>query len=142
MCAYFTRCLSLLVSQKSTHDLHSTLNISARLPLCGSLGNSRVCPIACLGTCIPNSLHSLLAALSLQEKELAKEMDGLNIVAQTSSSAAGGAGGAADGVKKYNKSSFFDEISCDVLDRAAGAEGVGFDISMWTLFHIMYTRCS
>lgn len=27
---------------------------------------------------------------------------------------------AVDGVKKYNKSSFFDEISCDVLDRAQG----------------------
>lgn len=69
-----------------------------------------------------------LVALRLQEKELAKEMDGLNIVAHTSSSAAGGAGGAADGVKKYNKSSFFDEISCDVLDRAAGVEGVSQDL--------------
>lgn len=46
-------------------------------------------------------------------------MDGLSL-AQGSSSASGGAAGATDGVKKYNKSSFFDEISCDVLDRAAG----------------------
>ncbi len=46
-------------------------------------------------------------------------MDGLSL-AQGSGSASGGAAGATDGVKKYNKSSFFDEISCDVLDRAAG----------------------
>lgn len=48
-------------------------------------------------------------------------MDGLN-VAQTSSSAtaASAMGAASDSVKKYNKSSFFDEISCDVLDRAQG----------------------
>lgn len=59
--------------------------------------------------------------MSLQEKELAKEMDDLSMGTQASSSAVGGAGGATDGVKKYNKSSFFDEISCDVLDRAAGA---------------------
>ena len=56
----------------------------------------------------------------VQEKELAKEMDSLSMGAQASSSAVGGAGGATDGVKKYNKSSFFDEISCDVLDKAAG----------------------
>lgn len=68
-------------------------------------------------------LFLTLLAVSLQEKELAKEMDGLSMGAQVSSSAAGGVGGASDGVKKYNKSSFFDEISCDVLDRAAGAEG-------------------
>lgn len=43
-------------------------------------------------------------------------MDGLNLTQKT---AAAGAGGV-DGVKKYNKSSFFDEISCDVLDRAQG----------------------
>lgn len=49
-------------------------------------------------------------------------MDGLSMGAQASSSAVGGVGGATDGVKKYNKSSFFDEISCDVLDKAAGAE--------------------
>lgn len=55
--------------------------------------------------------------LALQEKELAKEMDGLNL---TQSANAGAGAGAADGVKKYNKSSFFDEISCDVLDRAQG----------------------
>jgi len=60
-----------------------------------------------------------LLAVPSQEKELAKEMDGLSL-AQGSSSASGGAAGATDGVKKYNKSSFFDEISCDVLDRAAG----------------------
>lgn len=71
---------------------------------------------------LTDTFSSQFIALPLQEKELAKEMTGLNIVAQTSSSAAGGAGGTADGVKKYNKSSFFDEISCDVLDRAAGAE--------------------
>ena len=68
-----------------------------------------------------------LRALPLQEKELAKEMDGLSL-AQASSSAAGGAAGATDGVKKYNKSSFFDEISCDVLDRAAGTR----DFFLWS----------
>lgn len=55
-----------------------------------------------------------------QEKELAKEMGGLSVEASNSTASSGGAGGATDGVKKYNKSSFFDEISCDVLDRAAG----------------------
>lgn len=58
-----------------------------------------------------------------QEKELAKEMGGLSVEASTSTASSGGAGGATDGVKKYNKSSFFDEISCDVLDRAAGTGG-------------------
>lgn len=48
-------------------------------------------------------------------------MDGLSLVAQTSrSTTAAGGGTGADAVKTYNKSSFFDEISCDVLDRAAG----------------------
>lgn len=47
-------------------------------------------------------------------------MDGLNL-AQASTPAGG------DAVKKYNKSSFFDEISCDVLDRAQGMQG-GRDI--------------
>lgn len=64
----------------------------------------------------------LTSCYVLQEKELAKEMDSLSMGAQASSSAVGGSGGATDGVKKYNKSSFFDEISNDVLDRAAGAE--------------------
>lgn len=57
---------------------------------------------------------------SSQEKELAKELDGLSLAAQTSQSTAATGGTGSDGVKKYNKSSFFDEISCDVLDRAAG----------------------
>lgn len=93
---------------------------------------------------VKGSVCSPLVALHFQEKELAKEMDGLKIVAHASGSAAGGAGGVADGVKKYNKSSFFDEISCDVLDRAAGVEGEGwtFHISTWTLFRGMTTRCS
>lgn len=78
----------------------------------------------------------------LQEKELAKEMDGLSMGAQASSSTVGGAGGATDGVKKYNKSSFFDEISCDVLDRAAGVEGVDSTRSCETaLFRQTITRC-
>lgn len=29
----------------------------------------------------------------------------------------------AGGVKKYSKSSFFDNISCDVLDRVQGGAG-------------------
>ncbi|CAN0393796.1 unnamed protein product [Ectocarpus sp. 12 AP-2014] len=57
-----------------------------------------------------------------KEKELAKEMGGLSVEASNSTASSGGAGGATDGVKKYNKSSFFDEISCDVLDRAAGRQ--------------------
>lgn len=74
--------------------------------------------------------------MSLQEKELAKEMGGLSMGAQASSSAVGGAGGATDGVKKYNKSSFFDEISNDVLDRAAGAGEVDSTCSCEAvLFH-------
>lgn len=60
-----------------------------------------------------------MSSLAPQEKELAKEMDGLNLTQNTAAAGAGGAG-AVDGVKKYNKSSFFDEISCDVLDRAQG----------------------
>lgn len=44
-------------------------------------------------------------------------MDGLNL---TQTANAGAGAGVVDGVKKYNKSSFFDEISCDVLDRAQG----------------------
>ncbi|CAM9489771.1 unnamed protein product [Scytosiphon promiscuus] len=55
-----------------------------------------------------------------KEKELAKEMDGLSLGAQTSRSSPAAGSTGADAVKKYNKSSFFDEISCDVLDRAAG----------------------
>lgn len=43
-------------------------------------------------------------------------MDGLNLIQKTATAG----GGGVDGVKKYNKSSFFDEISCDVLDRAQG----------------------
>ncbi|CBN73862.1 Novel Sm-like protein with long N-and C-terminal domains [Ectocarpus siliculosus] len=57
-----------------------------------------------------------------KEKELAKEMGGLSVEASNSTASSGGAGGATDSVKKYNKSSFFDEISCDVLDRAAGRQ--------------------
>lgn len=63
-------------------------------------------------------MHNVVtcASLGVQEKELAKEMGGLGLgdgEGQSSSVAAGGA-------KKYSKSSFFDNISCDVLDRAQG----------------------
>lgn len=53
------------------------------------------------------------SVLAQQEKEFAKEMDNLSL---------GQAGTSAGGevVKKYDKSSFFDEISCDILDRAQG----------------------
>lgn len=49
-------------------------------------------------------------------------MDGLNLTKMASSAPAGD---GADGVKTYNKSSFFDEISCDVLDRAQGEDQAG-----------------
>lgn len=53
------------------------------------------------------------SVVAQQEKEFAKEMDNLSL---------GQAGTSAGGevVKKYDKSSFFDEISCDILDRAQG----------------------
>lgn len=58
----------------------------------------------------------------LQEKEMAKEMNVLSLV-QGSGTAESGLD-ASEGVKKYSKSSFFDEISCDVLDRAKGKHGL------------------
>lgn len=67
---------------------------------------------AAVDTCVVRCVCSLAP----QEKELAKEMGGLNLTQKTAATGAGG----VDGVKKYNKSSFFDEISCDVLDRAEG----------------------
>lgn len=48
-------------------------------------------------------------------------MGGLNL-GQASAPAAGE-------VKKYDKSSFFDEISCDVLDRAQGKGEHGITLS-------------
>lgn len=55
-----------------------------------------------------------------QEKEFAKEMGGLGVGQDSAPSS-----GTSEGVKKYNKSSFFDEISCDVLDRAQGRQHAG-----------------
>ncbi|CAM9367634.1 unnamed protein product [Choristocarpus tenellus] len=54
-----------------------------------------------------------------KEKELAKEMGSLTL-----EQGAGAGSSAVGGIeaKKYNKSSFFDEISCDVLDRAQGRQ--------------------
>ena len=58
---------------------------------------------------------------NVQEKELEKEMRGLGLGGQSASAAAeGGDGGGGGEVKKYSNCSFFDNISCDVLDRAQG----------------------